>query len=201
MNKFVVTAALLFVLTACVPGNQTRETWSRSVFAPSEASSRMGCLAAKDQPAGNYIGQSSFKSEHGIVDFRSAPGQVGGLCKFYAIVLHTPEGQNQFFDLPYFKKLVNEARAFIVIYTDRDIGKVSAHINLESAGGVEFAQLIPKSAEVARVGVQYDFNQLSVSDLENIAKTSSFSLVVNRGFGEEKFRVTPDNLDPFKLNN
>jgi hypothetical protein len=200
MSKLFVVGALLLGLAACAPGNQFSEPWSRSVFAPSEASLRRGCIADKDQPVGNYIGQVSFNSQNGIVNFMSAPGQVGVFCKFFAFVLNTPEGQSQFFELPTFKSRVNDAGAYIVVYTKSDITKVSVHISLESADGSEIYQLTPKNAENVIPGVRYDFKQLSASDRENIAKTASFSLVVNRGFGEEKFRVTPSNLDPFKLN-
>jgi hypothetical protein len=201
MNKFIGMAALLFVLVACVPENQIQETWSRSVFAPSEASFRKACVAAINTPLEQDIGEVWFGSPNGKVFFVSAPGTLGMDCQFdFAFGLQDRNNLSNYLNSQEFKELIADSQAFFVVYTQKNMADVAAYISLENAKGVEFAQLISNNVEGVIPGFRYNFTQLSASDIENIAKTTSFSLVVNRGFGKEKFRVTPSNLDPFKLN-
>jgi hypothetical protein len=201
MNKLFSMVALSFVLVACVAGNQFSESWSRSVFTPSEASFRKACVTSINTPLEQDIGEVWFSSPNGKVFFVSAPGTLGIDCQFdFAFGLQDRGNLNNYLNSSEFKELMADSQAFFVVYTQKNMADVAAHISLENANGEEFAQLISNNVEGVIPGFRYNFTRFSALDIENIAKTSSFSLVVNRGFGEEKFRVTPDNLDPFKLN-
>ncbi len=199
--KRIFGLIFLAIFVSCAPTSVGNESWSRVVFVASESAAQKGCTAAITQPPGSYIGQKPFASVNGAVNFMSTPGKVGIFCQLFSFGLQTATARDQYFSSGAFKQQIRDAHAYVVVFTkETDFKKVSLYLSLEDKDGKEFAQLRNASVEGVLPGVRYDFDQLNPSDLANIDKTVSFSIVVNRGFGEEKFRVTPSNLDPFNIN-
>ncbi len=201
MVKKVMIFVFLGLVVSCAPGTIGGESWSRTVFVASESAAQKGCTAAVTQSPGNYVGQKPFASANGAVNFMSTPGKVGIFCQLLSFVLQTPAARDQYFSSSAFKQQVRDAHAHVVVFTkETDFKKVSLYLSLEDKDGKEFAQLRNATVEGVLPGLRYDFDQLNLSDLANIDKTFSFTIVVNRGTGDEKFRVAQSNLDPFNLN-
>jgi hypothetical protein len=198
--KLTIAMLICVGLAGCMPSG-SNQAWSNVVFISSQENAQRGCTAAISQSVGNYIGQKSFASANGNVNFMSSPGQIGIFCQIFSFGLQTQSGRDQYFASEGFQRSVRDSNAYVVVFTkETDANKISLVLSLEDKDGKEFALLKPATIEGVSPGIRYDFDNLSSGDVANIAKTNSFTILVNRGAGEEKFRVTPSNLDPFSLN-
>ena len=108
---------------------------------------------------------------------------------------------NEFFTTDVFGEIARKANASVVVFTKAaSINDVSIYLALEDKAGKEFSQVGSYTAEGVIPGVRFNFNKLTPTDISNIDKAFSFTVVINRGAGEEKFSVTQNNFNPFAIN-
>ena len=198
-NSLMLVFGLMLV--ACAPNNVRSELWARNIFVPTQANAQQGCSAAFSQSPGNYIGEKTFSSSQGQVRLISAPGDIGVFCQLLGILLSDSSALNSFFATEEFAALAKKANAGVIVFTkSTSLKDTSAYLSLEDASGKEFSQVRSFTVEGVIPGVRFNFNQLTEIDVLNIGKALSFTIVINRGFGEERFPVNQNNFNPFALN-
>ena len=188
-------------LMGCAPNVVSNELWAKTVFVPTQSGSQQGCAAGFNQSSEKRIGEKIFRTSRGEVRLTSAPGDVGGFCQLLGILIPNSAGLNEFFTTEAFGEIARKANASVVVFAKiASLSDVSIYLALEDKAGKEFFQVRSYTAEGVIPGVRFNFDQLTPNDVLNIDKAFSFTIVVNRGFGEEKFPITQSNFNPFAIN-
>jgi hypothetical protein len=194
MNKFIGMSIFLLALSACAPGAGTGESWARAIFAPSNSTIKSACNAKMDlfakSDSGTTVGGIPLSSNGHSIRFQSAPGQAAIFCGIFGGLVANGN-RDSFFNTSIYTKSRDEAHVFVVVNgNDIDIKTASLSINLEDETGANLAGVKAPIVEGVLPGVRFDFEHTSFAREPQLDRVASFTIIVNRGTGEERYKVT-----------
>ncbi len=194
MKNFIGMGVLLLSLAACAPGAGTGESWARAIFAPSNATIKSACNTKMDLFAqsdlGTTVGGIPLSSNGHSIRFQSAPGQAAIFCGIFGGLVANGNRES-FFNTSVYTKSRDEAHVFVVVNgSDIDIKTASLSINLEDEAGMSLAVIKAPIVESVLPGVRFDFEHTSFAREAQLDRVASFTIIVNRRTGEERYKVT-----------
>jgi hypothetical protein len=181
-----VSAALIFAATLSSCTMVKPESWAKQIFAPSSGTDQRACdegFAARSNPqASRSFGYVALKPPVGKLSFFSRIGFIHLRCRVMVAFDQKPSGP--FGDFTY------------VSIEDSSVTskQVKVQISLEANQNEVFrlTDLPIISDEVDRIWYAIDRrNENLIKSLETV---TSFTIIVNRGAGEERYFVNPTNL-------
>jgi hypothetical protein len=194
MNKLIGIGVLLLLLAACAPGAGTGESWARAIFAPSNSTVKSACNIAID-----LFGKSDFETNVGEIQlfsngrsirFVSAPGDATTLCGLLGGLVANGD-RTSFFDSSLYTVTRDMSHVLVVVNgNDVDIKTASLSISLEDETGASLGVFKAPSSEGVLPGVRFDFEHASFAREPQLDRVASFTIIVNRGTAEERYKVT-----------
>ena len=183
-TKWWMLVGLAAVLIACAPSVSSREAWGRAVFSPSSSSERAACDAGyqygQTTKAIQTVGLISFSTPRGSLRLLTRLAKLHFLCN--SIGLFNGRKPETYSDV--FNTDVGFEDATMV----GRFAKVS--FSLEDEKGSEFARLTAEQTETEKNRQWYARKSYSATDLAALDKAASFSIIIERGSGEERYKVT-----------
>jgi hypothetical protein len=194
MKKFIGLGVLLLMLAACVPGASTSESWARAIFAPSNATIKSACNMAMDlfgkSDIETSIGEILLVSNGHSIRFVSAPGDATTFCGLLGGFIANDD-RFSFFNSFAYTDIRDDAHVFVVVNgTNIDIKTASLSISLEDETGASLAIVKAPNVEGVLPGVRFDFESTTFTREPQLDRVASFTIILNRGTGEERYKVT-----------
>ena len=185
MRAFIgLLVAVSVVFSSCAPGLFGSESWGKSIFAPSAASDSAACDAGyqygQTNKAIQTVGFIQFKSSKGPVRLLTRLGMAYFLCNSLGLL----NGRKPASISPVFTTSISFDDASFV----GKIAKVS--ISLEDQKGQEFARITAEQDETENSKQWYKLKSLSSGDIAALDKAVSFTIIIERAAGEEKYKIT-----------
>ena len=187
MTRVFVAVLLALSLTGCALFKP--EPWAKQIFAPSSVTDNAAC----DRGVREGSSKKDLDDKFGSVEFAPKQGDLAFATRSRTLYL-----------LCYATGLISQGRpsslrdsytTFIRIQDSavkRD--QIKVQISLEQDGR-ELVRLT--DAEIETEGddkTWYSFKRFSQNQLSALEQTTSFTIIVNRGLGEERYPINPTNL-------
>jgi hypothetical protein len=175
--------ALLGVLAGCAPSFLGGESWGKAMFSPSPVADQSACDAGFDygqsQKKLNAVGAVRFQTSKGLVLFNTRLGKLYFLCNSLGwLGGRKPTGFSEVFTSD-------------VMFEDASmVGKTAQiAISLEDEQGKEIARLNAEKGETEGNRQWYTPKRYSPADIEALNKAKSFTILLNRGSREERYKI------------
>jgi hypothetical protein len=188
MKQLLVVFAA-FLLTCITASSQSvQESWGKQIFGPSSATDQRACergkLRGNSQQNPETFGELEFKAKQGYLLIYTRGGQLYSYC--YAIGLAL---SNVSIELsPVFRTIIRIEDAAV----KRE--NIKVEVSLEREGN-EIARLTESETETEDSDkTWYSFRRLNQNQLAALEQTTSFTIIINRGLGEERYAVNPTSL-------
>jgi hypothetical protein len=184
----LIALLLMVLLASCAPMRGSQESWGRQIFAPSSALDQKACdkgiqvRSSKPNPDDPF-GRLAFSPKQGELDMTTRSRLVYFYCSITVVA----------------KILDPEARTLIRVKDTTVTGaNIKVEVSLEHNSN-EIARLKNPDAEASEPRWETDatyfrFGQFDQAQLAALDQTTSFSIIINRGLGEERYPVNPTNL-------
>ena len=185
MKRVFVAVLLAVSLTGCALFKP--EPWARQIFAPSSQSQSTACDRGinSNQELPPIVGRVFLSPKVGELSFHSQLGQLQLLC-----YLAPSFARDQL-------SLIASIAQTYVLFQDSSVKRenVKVEISLER-DGQELVRLKPSTVTPREesAATVFEFARLTSDQLTALEQTTSFSIIVNRGLGEERYAVNPTNL-------
>jgi hypothetical protein len=183
---------LAVLFSSCVPTLLSSPNWVRVALAPDAMERNAAC----DRAVANAARRDFSTIVAGVVDLSpedeglklfSSLGGTYTLCSVFGISGRKPES-------------VPVSSSFIVIeQPGLKASQVTASIELNDGNGVVLRSVSPSSIEEDSEDVTASFRRWNGADFDAMNKAAFFTVVLNRGKGEEKYRVTRDMFESVLL--
>jgi hypothetical protein len=183
MKKLLLGVGLL--LAACAPSSLGGESWGKAMFSPSPVADQAACDAGFDfgqtQKRINSVGAVRFQTSKGLVLFNTRLGKLYFLCN--SLGLFGGRKPNTF----------SEVFSSDVMFEDASmVGKTAKiTISLEDEQGKEIARLNAERSETEGNRQWYTPKRYSAADIEALNKAKSFTILLNRGSSDERYKINP----------
>jgi hypothetical protein len=188
--KQIIAPLLVIVLSACAPSSsqEKQDSWAKQIFAPSSALDQKACAqgrqarSSKPNPD-DSPGQVVFTPKQGELNLISRSSLVYFYCSITVVA----------------EILDAETRTLIRV---KDTAVKGANIKVEVSlehDSNEIARLKNPDSEASEPKWETDatyfrFGRFDQAQLAAFDQTTSFTIIVNRGLGEERYAVNPTNL-------
>jgi hypothetical protein len=185
--KKLLFLVLVFMLSSCVPPLLGSPNWVRIALAPNALERNAACDRAIAQSSTSV---NAFKLDNlvaGVVDFGPEENKVslfssiGGtytLCRVLGFTGRKPA------EIP-------NVGTFIVIKQEQlQASALKTIIELNDVDGKVFHAINPSSTEAKSGELNVSFRRITAADTSAMEKAASLSVVIERGKGEERYRLT-----------
>jgi hypothetical protein len=181
-------AALIFAAALSSCALFQPEPWAKEIFAPSSATDQRSCdrgkQRGKSEQKSESFGELEFKAKQGDLRVATRGSKLYFLC--YALGLFFSNGSIEL--SPVFRTDIRIEDAAV----KRE--NIKVEVSLEREGN-EIARLTESETETEdNDKTWYSFRRLNQNQLAALEQTTSFTIVINRGLGEERYAVNPTNL-------
>ena len=137
------------------------------------------------------VGEIQLFSNGHSIRFVSAPGDATTLCGLLGGIIANDD-RTSFFDSSFYTVTRDMSHVLVVVNgNDIDIKTASLSINLEDETGARLAVVKAPNVEGVLPGVRFDFDHTSFAREPQLDRVASFTIIVNRGTAEERYKVTP----------
>jgi hypothetical protein len=164
------------------------ESWAKQIFAPSSATDQRACergkQRGKSEQRSESFGELEFKAKQGNLQVSTRSGKLYQFC--FALGLFFDNGSIELNAAFYTDIRIEDAAV------KRENIKVEVSLERE---GTEIARLTESEKETEdNDKTWYSFRRLNQNQLAALEQTTSFTIVIDRGLGEERYAVNPTNL-------
>jgi hypothetical protein len=181
-------AALILALSLSGCALFQPEPWAKQIFAPSSMTDQRSCdrgtQRGKSKQTLDDFGRVKFTAKQGDLLFTTRGSKLHLLC--YALGLIVGRGSEEFD--PIFRTDIRIEASGV----KRE--NIKVEVSLEREGN-EIARLTESETETEdNDKTWYSFRRLNQNQLAALEQTTSFTIVINRGLGEERYAVNPTIL-------
>jgi hypothetical protein len=186
MTRVLMILALALSLTGCALFKS--EAWAKQILLPNASTDSTACnkgvqAGSARQELGSF-GTITFKPPQGSLGFSTRISQVYLLCYATGLIIgRKPDNIPDSFSTSVRIEDDTTTRA-----------KIRVEISLEQDGN-EIVRLTESEIETEGTAkTWYSFKRLSAAQQTALETANSFTIIVNRGAGEERYAVNPTNL-------
>jgi hypothetical protein len=186
--RFRNAAVMLgLLISGCAPSLVSQEGWVRSFLGASSASRERACeKGAQKARSRETLTNFGYKHQLSQGELRFGSGFSSSFIVCYAAIAN---GQERPSPIPNYE-------TFAVV--ESSIWKfedISVQIELEDVSNKTFAIVSSQSKKISSTNnYVFSFNNLTITDLENIDRAESFSIVVHIGKNQEMVRVAKNDV-------